>query len=138
MANSNQPEKDPRPGNLIRLGCIGSTLLALCIPIAITIGLKEPLLAIVLPLAVVAGFTIGLLVIWFTPLRKADTRELEAIKGQLAGLDQRLSNLEMIDSYERRRAERTPHGQGAPPSHGETLGNPAMAPDGRVMGSQEE
>ena len=99
-------EHDPRPKTVGLIGCLGLTMLAICIPLAGILAGPLPWMAALLPLAVIVGLGISIIAIWLAKPRKAHLREIAELQRQLAELNERLTNLETMDSFERRLAFR--------------------------------
>lgn len=113
-----EERNESRTQMVSKVGGFGVAMLAICIPLSAIIGDYSHLLAALLPLAVIAGTSVSMVTIWLTSSRKANSREIEELKQQVADLHARLSNLEMMDSYERRLAQREAQAQiqQAPPA----------------------
>ena len=100
-------EKDNRPLALGCVGFIGLSLFALCIPLAALIAGHVPgQLVLALPFATIAGTAVALIVVWLAPTRKNVMRDLHEIRAEMAAMEGRLSNLEMITAFEQRRTAR--------------------------------
>lgn len=99
-------DRDSRLHTVKQIGGLGVAMLAICIPLSPSIGHSSPLLAGLLPLAVIVGVGVTMITVWLTPRRNANARELAELQRQVAELNERLTNLETIDSFERRMAHR--------------------------------
>jgi len=106
-----------------KIGGMGIAMLAICIPIVAIIQDAPLLLLALLPILVIIGTGVGMVTVWRSSSHIADSREIEELQRQVADLHARLSNLEMMDSYERRLAQREAQaelhqGPSTPPTDG--------------------
>jgi hypothetical protein len=94
------PERDTRPWILGGVGCLGLCLVAVTIPVGITLAaMGNGLLSVLLPVLALFATAVTLAIIWLAPPRRNVNAELDALRAQVHDLHERLSNLEMIDSY---------------------------------------
>ncbi|MHB0936438.1 MAG: hypothetical protein ACYC6A_08615 [Armatimonadota bacterium] len=110
--------EDPRLKALGKVGGFWLGLLAICALMATNLADYSSLMVGLLVLAAIAGMCISMVAIWISPARKANSREIAEMQREIAELSARLANLEMIDSFERRLAQREAQAQlqQAPPS----------------------
>jgi Tfp pilus assembly protein PilN len=109
---------DPRVSGIATVGWITLAGLALCVPLAAL--LKSPLIAGALPLALILGSGLMAMRIWSSREKLVNQKENEVLTKRISELEERLSNLEMIDSLEAHFAEK--HRKPTPP------GNTNMGP----------
>ncbi|MHB0937443.1 MAG: hypothetical protein ACYC6A_13735 [Armatimonadota bacterium] len=99
-------EKDYRPGAITRIGCIGVSMLAISAGMAAYTVTAVGVYALILPLLIILAIVIGILVVWYVPADKRYAHRLEVLQDQLLHLNDRLTNLETIDAFERKMAQR--------------------------------
>jgi len=113
-------EKDPRPAALGTISGISVAMLALCIPLCAIMGSVAGKYVFLLPLAIIGGMTFLSLLIWFFPMRRRNAGQLaqlqqqleelrkqnEELQGRIRDLHERVGNIEIMDSYERKLAQR--------------------------------
>lgn len=99
-----RPLDDQRPAIIARLGGYMIAMLGICVPLCAIMGAFAGAIALLLPVAVIVGMSLCMTVIWFTPVQrnKTNAREIAELQTQIADLHKRLSNLEIMDSFERR------------------------------------
>jgi len=99
-------EKDYRPGAITRIGCVGVSMLAISAGLAAYTAAIIGIYALILPLIIILAIVIGILVVWYVPADKRYAHRLDVLQDQLLHLNDRLTNLETIDAFERKMAQR--------------------------------
>lgn len=120
QSNPNETS-DPRVSGIATVGWITLAGLGLCVPLSTILGRLSPLLAGAIPLTILVGAGLMAVRIWSSGEKLVNQRENEALKDRIDELDERLKNLEMIDSLEAHFAQK----------HGSRL---AQTPDPPTMG----
>lgn len=115
-----QSPEDPRVSGIATVGWITLAALAICIPLSAVLKSSSALAAGALPLVIILGAGLMAVRIWSSGERLVNQKENEALRRQIAALEERLSNLEMIDSMEAHFA----HKHGAPGPGGKTTMGP--------------
>ncbi|MDA1001644.1 MAG: hypothetical protein O2807_14150 [bacterium] len=105
QSNTNQTG-DPRVSGIATVGWITLAGLALCVPLSAIIGRMSPLMAGAIPLALIVGAGLMAVRIWSSGEKLVNQKENEALKNRIEDLEDRLKNLEMIDSLEAHFAEK--------------------------------
>lgn len=94
--------RDPRTAALNNVWGSALAMLALCIPLCAVLR------SAMIPILVVAGTAIVSLYIWWSGAaeREADTSEADALRDKIKELEDRLANVEVINRFEDRLAEK--------------------------------
>ena len=98
-----QPVQDARPDAIGQVWGTAIGMLAVCIPLCVLLKSGA------IPIIVIVGAVLVSMHIWQTESRQtADAdEEAEALRTRIAELEERLANVEVINSFEERLAERT-------------------------------
>lgn len=106
MANEDPTERktDPRVAGITIVGGITLAGLGLCIPLMLLAS--GTMIAAALPLAMIVGSGLLSARIWSSGERHVNEKANEKLTERLAELEERLANLEMVDSVEAHFAER--------------------------------
>ena len=121
---SSDRKTDPRVAGISTLGWVTLSALALSIPIMGILKSASAVAAAALPLAIILGSGVLAVRIWSSGEKLVNRKETDALKARLAQLEERLGNLEMIDSLEAHFAEK--HSQSAT-TGSSTMGPPASS-----------
>lgn len=104
MAKKPAPNQtdDPRPRAVSQIWGAAIGMLALCIPLCFVIRTAA------LPVFVIAGASLVTLYIWTAGAKTQDasTDETEALRAKIKELEERLANVEVINRFEDRLAEK--------------------------------
>jgi len=94
--------RDPRPTALGNIWGSAVAMLALCIPLGAIFRSS------ILPILIIAGAALVSLYIWQSGSaeREADTSEADALRSKIKELEDRLANVEVINRFEDRLAEK--------------------------------
>jgi hypothetical protein len=96
----NQSAGDPRTAGIATVGWITLSGLALCIPLSVILMRTSPLAAGALSIALILGAGLMAMRIWSSGKRLVNQKENEKLAKRVEDLEERLANLEMIDSLE--------------------------------------
>jgi len=121
-------EKDYRPGAITRIGCIGVPMLVISAGLAAYTVTAIGVYALILPLLIILAIVIGILVVWYIPADKRYAHRLDVLQEQLLHLNNRLTNLETIDAFERRMAQRNAQALAGQAQEGMPDVEPGMRP----------
>jgi hypothetical protein len=97
---SDEKRGDPRVEGIATVGWITLAALGVCIPLTAVIGEFAGAMAVLFPLAVLLGSGIMAMRIWSSGERRVNEENREALTERVRDLEERLANLEMIDSLE--------------------------------------
>ena len=98
-----QPKTDARPDAIGQVWGTAIGMLAICIPLCVLLKSGA------LPIMVICAAVLVSMYVWKTePQKTANAnQEAEALRTRIAELEERLANVEVINSFEERLAERT-------------------------------
>lgn len=97
-------KSDPRVAGITAVGWGTFLFLGLCIPMMFAVS--NPLVAAALPLSLIVGAGLLSARIWSSGERHVNQKANEKLTERIAELEERLLNLEMVDSVEAHMAER--------------------------------
>ena len=120
---SDEQESDPRVAGIVTVGWASLGALALCIPITGVLKESSALAAGLLPLAIILGAGMLAVRIWSSGEKLVNKQLNEALNSRLSELEERLANLETIDSMEEHFAQK--HSNPQPAGGNTTMGPPA-------------
>ena len=108
MHSSDKDEKnsDPRVAGIATVGWVTLSALALCIPLTASVGVFSGAAAMAIPLAVILGAGVMAVRIWSSGERTVNQAGNDELANRIGKLEERLANLEMIDSVEAHFAEK--------------------------------
>lgn len=118
------PKTDARPDAIGRVWGISLAMLGICIPLCVLLK------SAALPIIVIGAAALVSMLIWQSESRKnaAADKDAEALRARIQELEERLANVEVINSFEERLAERTlarAEAQAAQPEAGRVGSRPA-------------
>lgn len=96
----NQSTGDPRVSGIATVGWIALAGLALCVPLSGVLMRASPLAAGLLPITIILGAGLMAVRIWSSGEKLVNQKENEKLVKRVEELEERLGNLEMIDSLE--------------------------------------
>lgn len=102
----NQNAGDPRISGIATVGWVTLAGLSLCIPLSAILMKSSPLAAGALPIAMIVGAGLMAVRIWSSGEKLVNQKENEKLSKRIEDLEERLGNLEMIDSLEAHFAEK--------------------------------
>ena len=116
---------DPRVEGIATVGWVTLAALGICIPLSAIIGETAGWLTPILPLSIIFGAGIMAVRIWSSGEKQVNQKENDALRQRIEDLEERLGNLEVVDSLEAHMAERH-----RPPSEDHDAGStePTMGP----------
>ena len=106
-----ESESDPRVEGIATVGWVTLAALGISIPLSAIGGAFTGWLAAALPLTIILGAGIMSMRIWSSGEKLVNEKENEALKDRIQDLEERLANLEMVDSLEAHFAEKHRHPQ---------------------------
>lgn len=120
-----KPAGDPRVDGLVTVGWVTLAALGISIPLTGIIAGYSGWMAPLLPFGILIGSGLMAMRIWSSGERQVNREANEALAARIQELEERLANLEMVDSLEAHFAERH---RSASPSSGASGEVPTMGP----------
>jgi hypothetical protein len=130
MGTNRKPSESEKPGDprvegIATIGWITLAALGICIPLTGIVGAFAGAAAALVPLSILVGAGLMAMRIWSSGEKQVHLKENEALQGRIRDLEERLANLEMVDSLEAHFAAK--HG-GRPTLPNGIEGNATMGP----------